>query len=520
MNRDGADQPDDDTRRLLERMPASSDQDPIPVRVWAMRFAVPAAVGSLFGLDIGLSSGAVRALGDAGLGAAQLGAVASASLFGALVSSALALRFGDSLGRARELRLAALLFVVGAALQAVAPLDISTESASLAGSGPLLAARAVYGLGIGFGMHAAPLYIAESTPKQLRGLLLSAKEAAIVTGILLGYISSAVFGPNLPVDVSWRAMFASAEAIAVPVLVLSAFLPESPRWLCLKSVQTGNSSSSGGGGGGGGEDENPTNNTFAVRAREGFIQLYDGNVAEADKNMQLVMDTLRDAEQPKVPGQGSFSLGDLVATKSARTSLVIGLGLVLFQQITGQPSVLYYANRIFAEAGGGFEFAVGVGVFKLVMTLGSAFAVDRVGRRTLLMTGTTGMAVCLLVLSAAFHGTPSSGALSTSQQIVIALGVLGYVGSYQIGFGPCTWLVLSEIFPIRIRSSALGLGTLTNFGSNLVVASVFEAQRQALGSSGLFGLFAVIALLAVAFEYSFVIETKGLSLEEIERKIT
>ena len=112
----------------------------------------------------------------------------------------------------------------------------------------------------------------------------------------------------------------------------------------------------------------------------------------------------------------------------------------------------------------------------------------------------------------------SDGKPSPNQTSVV-LGVLGYVASYQVGYGPCTWLILSEVFPIRIRSSALGLGTMVNFGANLLVASAFEVQRQALGSSGLFALFCGISLLGVVFEYAYVIETKGLSLEEIEAKL-
>jgi len=210
------------------------------------------------------------------------------------------------------------------------------------------------------------------------------------------------------------------------------------------------------------------------------------------------------------------NLGALVETKANRKALTVGIGLVLFQQLSGQPSVLYYANRIFERAGLGFEAAVGVGLFKAVMTLVSVQLVDspRWGRRPLLLIGTTGMTVSLAILGALF----ANGADNISQGAVIA-AIVSYVGFYQIGFGPISWLILSEVFPQKIRSSAVSLGTLANFASNLLVTAVFEAERQSFGESILFLQFAGIAGAAVAFEYFLVPETRGLSLEEIEAQL-
>jgi hypothetical protein len=185
--------------------------------------------------------------------------------------------------------------------------------------------------------------------------------------------------------------------------------------------------------------------------------------------------------------------------------------------LSGQPSVLYFANRIFEDAGLGYEAAVGVGIFKFVMTLVSAALVENpnFGRRTLLLYGNTIITVALVALSALYT---FPGADGPNQPAILAC-ILAFVGGYQIGFGPITWLVLSEIFPLRIRSAAVSLGTLANFGSNVLVALLFESERVLLGEGALFAQFAVIALAATLFTYSNVFETRGLTLESIEVKL-
>jgi hypothetical protein len=210
-------------------------------------------------------------------------------------------------------------------------------------------------------------------------------------------------------------------------------------------------------------------------------------------------------------------LAELTGSPQNRKALTIGVGLVLFQQLSGQPSVLYYANRIFESAGLGFQAAVGVGVFKLIMTLVSVRLVEdpRWGRRPLLLYGTAGMTLSLFALSALFA---LGGAAGPSQGLVIAC-VVAFVGCYQVGFGPVTWLILSEVFPLKIRSAAVSVGTLANFGSNFLVALLFDLERANLGEGLLFGQFALIALAAVAFINAQVPETRGLTLEEIEAQI-
>jgi Sugar (and other) transporter len=211
-------------------------------------------------------------------------------------------------------------------------------------------------------------------------------------------------------------------------------------------------------------------------------------------------------------------VSEIFESPYTKQALVIGVGLVLFQQLTGQPSVLYFANRIFESAGFGFEAAVGVGVFKFLMTLLSSSLVEdpKWGRKTLLLYGNIGITVSLVALTALYAAAGLSG---EPNQAAILASILLFVGSYQIGFGPITWLILSEIFPLKTRAAAVSIGTLANFGSNVLVTLLFELERVNLGESLLFGQFALIAVAATLFTNSVVFETRGLSLEEIEAKL-
>jgi hypothetical protein len=313
-------------------------------------------------------------------------------------------------------------------------------------------------------MHVAPLYIAETAPSELRGKLVSLKEAAIVTGIIGGYLAGAALGGTDPAfslspDVeNWRQMFLAVLPLEV-MMAVGAFglAVESPRWLALR----------------GRADE-----AVAALKQCQRVNHPDATAQVAAMTKATAQATKEDTtihsidEDESVLGQ----LQEIGASPYNRRALVIAVGLVLFQQLSGQPSVLYYANRIFEKAGLGYEAAVGVGAFKLAMTILSSFLVENpsFGRKTLLLYGNIGVTASLAALSALYGFAGPDG---PDTNAIIAC-ILAFVGSYQIGFGPITWLLLSEIFPLRIRSAAVSIGTLANFGSNLLVALAFEAERE------------------------------------------
>ncbi|CAN6442792.1 unnamed protein product [Victoria cruziana] len=392
--------------------------------------------------------------------------------------------FFISKGRKRELITAAALYIAGAIITGFAP-DLAI----------LVTGRALYGIGIGMAMHGAPLYIAETSPSQIRGSLISLKELFIVLGILFGYLVGSI---AINSTGGWRFMYGFSAPIAIIMGLGMWSLPPSPRWLLLRAVQ-----------GKGNVEENKEKAIYALRKLR-------GRSAGDKESEEQIENTLSSLKSVYVEQDAEGSIWEVFQGPSLK-AFIIGGGLVLFQQITGQPSVLYYAAPIlqsagFSAASDAARVSVVIGVFKLLMTGIAVAKVDNLGRRPLLIGGISGIAVALFLLAAyynALHGIP----------IVAVVSLLLYVGCYQISFGPISWLMVSEIFPIRTRGRGISLAVLANFGSNAVVTFAFSLLQEQLGASNLFALFGIISLLSLLFVIFYVPETKGLSLEEIESKI-
>lgn len=455
-------------------------------------FLFPALGGLLFGYDIGATSGATISLLSPELSGTtwfnltsiELGLVVSGSLYGALLGSILVYPIADFIGRRGELLIAAALYLLGGSVTAYAP-----------GLAILLIGRLLYGLGIGLAMHGAPLYIAETCPSQIRGTLISLKEVFIVVGILLGYF---VGSTQINAIGGWRYMF----GFSAPVAVIMGFgiwsLPPSPRWLLLRAVQ-----------GVGSLEEYRKKAILALSRLRGRPAADSVSEKQIDETLVSLKSQYNSQES-----EGNFL--EVIQGPSLK-AFIIGGGLVLFQQITGQPSVLYYAGSIlqtagFSAASDAARVSVIIGVFKLLMTGIAVFKVDDLGRKPLLIGGVSGIAISLVLLSAYFKflgGFPA----------VAVIALLLYVGCYQISFGPISWLMVSEIFPLRTRGKGISLAVLTNFGSNAIVTFAFSPLKELLGAENLFILFAAIALISLAFVVIYVPETKGLTLEEIETKI-
>ncbi|XP_050370486.1 D-xylose-proton symporter-like 3, chloroplastic [Argentina anserina] len=455
-------------------------------------FVFPALGGLLFGYDIGATSGATISLTSAELSgttwfnltAVQLGLVVSGSLYGALFGSLLVYPIADFLGRRRELIIAAALYLLGGLITGFAPgLDV------------LLVGRLLYGIGIGMAMHGAPLYIAETCPSQIRGTLVSLKELFIVLGILLGYLVG-----SFQIDAigGWRYMYGISGPIALLMGIGMWLLPPSPRWLLLRAAQ--------------GKGSVKEYKEKAILALSKLRGRPPGDKV-SEKQIEETFVTLKSVYAVE---ESEGSLMEVFQGPSLKAFIIAG-GLVLFQQITGQPSVLYYAGPIlqsagFSAAADATKVSVIIGLFKFVMTGVAVLKVDDLGRRPLLILGVSGLTLSLFLLSAYYKflgGFP----------LVAVASLLLYVGCYQISFGPISWLMVSEIFPLRTRGKGISLAVLTNFGSNALVTFAFSPLKEALGADNLFLLFGAIALVSFLFVLLIVPETKGLSLEEIESKI-
>ncbi|KAG6433444.1 hypothetical protein SASPL_105058 [Salvia splendens] len=476
-----------------EAQSLNSEQEDFAWSSVLLPFLFPALGGLLFGYDIGATSGAAISLQSPelsgtnwfNLSAIQLGLVVSGSLYGALFGSLIVYPLADFLGRNRELIIASLLYLSGGLLTASAP-----------GLGFLLIGRCLYGLGIGMAMHGAPLYIAETCPSQIRGTLISLKELFIVLGILLGYFVGSF---EINAVGGWRYMFGFSAPIALVMGLGMWSLPQSPRWLLLRAVQ--------------GKASLQEYKEKAVHA----LNKLRGRSTDDKASEKQIEETIVSLKTAYTGQDSEASVLEVFQGPSLK-AFIIGGGLVLFQQITGQPSVLYYAGPIlqtagFAAAADATKLSVVVGVFKLLMTGVAVLKVDDLGRRPLLIGGVGGLAFSLLLLSAYYKflgGYP----------LLAVAALLLYVGCYQISFGPISWLMVSEIFPSRTRGKGTSLAVLTNFGSNAIVTFAFSPLKELLGAENLFILFGAIAILALAFVVVYVPETKGLSLEEIESKLS
>ncbi|CAL4945181.1 unnamed protein product [Urochloa decumbens] len=462
---------------------------------WApviLPFLFPALGGLLFGYDIGATSGASISVQSAdlsgttwfNLSSVQLGLVASGSLYGALGGSILAYRIADFLGRRIELVTAAALYILGALVTGFAPNFVI-----------LIIGRILYGIGIGLAMHGAPLYIAETSPSQIRGTLISLKELFIVLGILIGYLVGSLEIDNVG---GWRYMFGFGAPIAVIMAIGMWTLPPSPRWLLLRAVQ--------------GKGPMEDNKKKAIQS----LRTLRGRSASEKVLADDIEDTIVSIKAAYAGQEGEGNIWEVFEGASLK-AFTIGGGLVLFQQITGQPSVLYYAASIlqtagFSAASDAARVAILIGLFKLLMTGVAVLKVDDVGRRPLLIGGVGGIALSLFLLAAYYK-------ILNNFPFVAVGALLLYVGAYQVSFGPISWLMVSEIFPLRTRGRGISLAVLTNFGSNALVTFAFSPLQEFLGPENIFFLFGAIAVLSLVFVILKVPETKGLSLEEIESKI-
>ncbi|KAL2898926.1 D-xylose-proton symporter-like 3 chloroplastic [Bienertia sinuspersici] len=488
----------------VEQVPDTTE---LEVFSWAsviLPFVFPAIGGLLFGYDIGATSGATISLQSPelsgttwfNLSSVQQGLVVSGSLYGALFGSIIVYPIADFLGRKRELLIAATLYAIGGLTTALAP-DLEV----------LLAGRFLYGLGIGWAMHGAPLYIAETCPSQIRGTLISLKELFIVLGILLGY-----FVGNFEIEAvgGWRYMFGLSVPVAAAMGLGMLSLPPSPRWLLLRAVQ-----------GVGSLQE------YKGRAIVALSKLR-GRPAGDRVSEKQIEDTLVSIKSYYQDQESEVSFLEVFQGPNLK-AFIIGGGLVLFQQITGQPSVLYYAGQIlqsagFSAASDATRVSVLIGLFKFVMTGITVLKVDDLGRKPLLI-GERGRDANLILFWRVIQ-TVSLFLLAAYYKFLgslpfVAVGaLLLYVGSYQISFGPISWLMVSEIFPVRTRGRGISLAVLTNFGSNALVTFAFSPLKELLGADNLFVIFGVIALLSLLFVLTIVPETKGLSLEEIEAKLS
>ena len=427
--------------------------------------AVAAIGGSLFGYDTGVISGAILFIRPAfGLSTAEVELVVSAALIGATIGAIGSARLTDILGRRVVLLAAAISFSAGAIGSAFSP-----------SVGVLVTARLLVGLAIGVASYAVPLYISELAPPNSRGWLVSLNQLAITTGILVSYAVDYAFS----ITSGWRWMLGLAVVPSLLLFVGVALLPETPRWL----VRSGQS----------------------LAARRVLLRLRPPDQVDHE---------LQDIEASAHTRSGGWAE---LLSPTLRIALVVGIGLAIFQQVTGINTVIYYAPTVIQLAGipsasGAILATTGIGVVNVVMTVVAMLLLDRVGRRPLLLGGIAVMAVSLFVLGLAF----ALGGLSSNLGVVSVVCLMVYVGAFAVSLGPIFWLLIAEIYPLNVRGLAAGLATTANWASNLVVSLTFLTLTDLFGPSQTFWLYGVLTVVALVFAYKLVPETRGRTLEAIE----
>jgi sugar porter (SP) family MFS transporter len=431
--------------------------------------AVTALGGLLFGYDTGVVSGALLFLKNdfGGLSNIQQELVTSLLLVGAMAGAIAAGRIADKIGRKKTVLITAVVFIVGVLLAAFTP----TYPV-------LLVARIIIGLAVGSASMVVPLYIGEFAPPKYRGGLVSLNQLAITFGILVSYLVD--YG--LSSSANWRLMFGLAGVPAVALFIGMLFQHESPHWL----VEQGR------------EDE----------ARATLLRLRDPSTIDAE------------IAEVKEVSKGRAGVRELLEP-AVRPALLTGVLLAVFQQVTGINTIIYYAPSLLHDAGLGSSAAllanVGIGIVNVGMTIVAIRLLDRTGRRPLLIGGTIGMAVGMFAAAIAFIGV--SNHLTGARAIVAIAGLVVYTGSFAIGLGPVFWLLISEIYPLKIRGAAMSVASTANWGANFVVTISFLTLLSAIGGTGVFFLFGFLTLVAVFYFWRRVPETKGRSLQAIERDL-
>ena len=435
--------------------------------------AVAATGGLLFGFDTGVINVALPSLREQlQLTPSQESMVVGAVLFGAMFGPFISGFLTDKLGRKKINVIASLIFVVGSILAAIAP---DTHS--------LIAGRLLLGLAIGIVAATIPLYLAELSPKDKRGRMVTFFQLAITLGILLSYVVGYIFGDA---ENAWRLMFWAGFVPAIILFVGMLLVPESPRWLLTK-----------------GRNEEALKVLNQLRTPEDAVAEYN--------------ETLKLLKEEKL---NKSSWMELFMPK-LRIPLFIGIGIFAIQQFSGINAIIYYSTDIFKSLFTDSQATlatVGVGIVNSLATILGMQFLDKWGRKPLLYTGLIGTAVCLGTVGLAFFFESSLPA--SLRQMMLVGGIYTYIIFFAISLGPLGWLLISEVYPLKIRGFASSMGSFNHWFFDLMVAISFPLMRAtSLGKNGgIFFIYMLVVLLGLFFAKFVVFETKGLSLEDIEKK--
>ncbi len=451
--------------------------------------AVASTGGLLFGFDTGVISGALPFLKASwNLSSGQQEWITTAALVGAVLGALSSGRITDIFGRKKVILVTAVIFAIGSVLTGASPTPTF-----------LAISRIVLGIAIGISSFTVPLYISEISPTKIRGALVSSFQLMITIGILVSYFSDLAFADEAN-PFSWRWMFYVGVFPAIILFVGMLFLPETPRFLIGK-----------------------------------------GKVEKGRKILSMVEDpALVEVAVAKI--QEDIRKDKLAATDWTeifkpwlRKALIIAIGIMFVQQFVGINTIIYYAPTVFIIAGfvgakAAIAATVSVGVVNVLSTILSMFLIDKLGRRKLYFIGLTGMAVALTALGTFFLLKDSLG---PALKYITVGSILVYVFFFAISLGPLGWLIISEIFPLKVRGLGMSIGSLSNWLFNAIVTFTFlklawaftgpgmeilneGALKPDPNPAGAFFVYAAIAVIGIIWGIKYIPETKGKTLEQIE----
>ncbi|KGX93212.1 D-xylose transporter [Pontibacillus halophilus JSM 076056 = DSM 19796] len=449
-------------------------------KAYATMIAIVAAIGGiLYGYDTAVINGSVGFVESYfNLGASAVGWAVSSALVGSLIGASTAGKLADRLGRKKTLLIAATLFGLSAIFSAIPP-NFTV----------FFMARIVGGIGMGIASIVTPMYISEIAPNSMRGLLGSFYQVAVTFGILTIYFVNyeivSVGSEAWNVNNGWRYMFASELIPALLFFLLLWGIPESPRWLAM---------------------QNNREKTLSV------LQRFFHKKEDAEHQ-------LRDIEKGLEEEEGKSGQG--ILSKKWRLPLFVGIGLAFLQQVSGINVIMYYATEFLGDFNIGtgenssYLQSVYIGLVNFLATFIATATLDKFGRKTLLIIGSTGMALSMTIVGIMIY----MQAVTYTLMVFIFL----YIICFAFSWGPIAWVLLSEIFPNRIRGKVMSISVFVLWSSNILVSQTFPMMNQngflqsTFNGAFPFLVYGVFCLLCIPFSIKFVPETKGRSLEDIER---
>ena len=435
--------------------------------VWLYIIAIIASLGGLLsGYDTGVISGALLFINETWILPDTLqGFLVSSVLIGAVIGAATNGILADIYGRKKIIMATAVIFILGSILCAFAP-NVYV----------LILSRIFVGFAVGIVNFVVPLYLSEISPKNLRGTLVSLYQWAITAGILFSYFINAVFAQAV---YNWRWMLFAGILPGLILFVGMCFLSDTPRWLVSKN-----------------------RDKEAVKVFKKIEPDID-----AKKEIEDIRSTLDSGSEKKFRFK-----------KWMVMPFVVGIGIMFAQICTGINTIIYYAPTIFKTAGFDSNLTAiyattGIGIVNFVMTIVAVFFTDRLGRKPLLYFGLTGVMLSLFALGTSFA---FADILGSGLKWVAVGSLITYIICFAMSLGPIGWILVSEVFPLKIRGIAMSICTVSNFAFNFFVVGSFPVLLHRIGGAFTFWIFGIVSILCIIFVYFFVPETKGISLEQIE----